>query len=893
MALSLAISSLIIISMAVGALFGFFRGFRRTIVTLISVVAAAALSFAFSALIAKIFINNESVIKLFTAINMMDVYNELSDVSPALIELIGSIPVAIVAPLLFVILFFVLKFIFMIPCAIICKVMNIVRKEGIVKRLLGLPLGAVQGFVVALIPIFILAGYFNIADRMITVMTNEESVSSEEKSSDFEQINIYLEEIKKDPVMVVLCNDQDKNNFVFDSLSKFKFRDERVSLTDELVAISDSFIQLTPLMNEAEGGVSLSEKEITALENFVNKFGESKILTEVGAEIISGACEKWSNHEEFIGISFSGVDENIDPIIFALFDSMKCSTAETVKIDMDSFVDILRVFDEHHLLDTSTDNTQSFISNLNGDFINDLLTILSSNERFSAAIPEVTNLSIKMLGSALNLPENAGEVYDNITSDLSTALNEGLTDTDKLASDIHTALEKGGVEVTEDIAEILAVSMADAFADHEGEITKEDVQKYFEDYAIIYEATKSEAGDSASLKNDEITLSGDYSIGYQNFTSYEDTLAIIADLGLLDYYGLSGTNENDVLANGMKAKDFVKYIINIYNSVSNNTDKLNENGEGVLSLKSATDIKTNKLTLDSLMLEKGNYELSAEDIKNISEGVDSVITFISSIQNVEGGISLENIDQIDIELMGKALDSLKKTPLYSESIDPIAEAVIENIVGSSDVKDSLNENVSYESLMGTVKSTANVINKVKDTEASEDDKNQSVVELLETITPENADIITAVVNEKFMIEQGVDAEFAYASAKALKAILREMALLEENEREAESSKILSLFEMVTNINGDVYGDDGVFNSPDDVISVMLYSKVGYAALMDLTEGGCRDALGLASKISGSDKIAIAGELTAYYETVDQIQKSKVAKCFNAVGLLLGLDIDLK
>lgn len=886
MTISFAISLFVIVSALVGALIGFLRGWKKSTVSLCATILAGVLSFALSTLITKIFINDSSIVKLFETINMMELYNELLSIGPALVELLEAIPTALVKPIVFLLLWGVIELIFIIPCAIVKKISIIDVKEKSPIRLIGAPIGAIQGFILAIIPIFILAGYFNIVDKTVKNIEKQEQV----EISDIESVETYLSEIRDNPFISVVSGTKDKNNFVFNSLSRFKFRGEKISLTNELVVVSDSFMQLSEFTSEND---SFTEHEINALDNFVNKFGESKVLTEVGAEVISKACAKWSNDEQFLGIGFNGVDENIDPIIFALFDSMKESTSDTVKTDMKCFVEILRVFDEHGLLDTISDNTDSFVNNLSGDFMSDLLTILSSNERFSVVVPEVTNLSIKMLGSALNLPENSGEVYDSITSNLSNALNEGLDDTDKLAGDIHTALQAGGVEVTEDISKMLAVSMADAFSDHEGEITKEDVQKYFEDYAIVYEAAKSEMGDSASIKNDEITLSGDFSVGSQNFTSYEEALEKIANLGLLDYYGLAGTNENDVLANGMKAGDFVKYIINIYNSVSDNADKLNENGAGVLSLKSADDMITNKLTIDSLMLDKGSIELSPEDIQNISEGFESVIEFIGSVQNIEGGISLENIDQIDIELMGKALDSLKKTPLYSEAIDPIAGAVIENIVGSSGVKDSLNENVSYEALMGTVKSTANVINKVKDTEASEDDKNKSMVELLETITPENADVVISIVNEEFMIAQGVDAEFAMATAKAFKAILREMALIEANERETEASKILSVFELVANMNENIYGQAGIFNSPDDVVSILLHSKVGYAALMDLTEGGSRDALGLASKISSSDKAIIVSELTAYYENVEQSQKANIAECFNAVGLLLNLDINLK
>ena len=724
--LSIVFTLTVLAATLIGAAFGLLKGFTKSTIRLASVVLAVLIAFIIAAPVSRIFINNENLNALISMLEFTEMYNEIVEASPALGELFTALPVAIIAPIVFVVLFFIIKLIMLIPYFIVAHILTKDKeKEPFKKRALGLPIGAAQGLISVLVVVFVVAGFINIADKSIDAVLKDSSGALSDVQDALGEVDFYIEEIKRDPIISLLCGKSEnvksesishnknnislsktpnvkkvKNNFVFEGLSKIKFNGVSLSLTNECVVISETVVTAAPLFNSTSG---FSANEIAAIENVVAQLEKSEMLTIVGADMISGVCEKWSNGEEFLGVACPSVNEDVDPIVRALLGTMKDSDSETLKQDMGDVVEILKVFEKHDLLNVS--DTDSIMNNVNGDLIAESLTILSSNERLNVVIPEVTNLGIKMIATSLNI------------SDIS----------------------------------------------------------------------------------------------------------------------------------------------------------------------------------DTIYVESGNCELTEEDIKNIGEGFDHIFTFIESMESAEGGLSLDNLDSIDISSVGKALDSFKDTSLLGGAVDPLAGAIVETVTGSSDVTSTLeNGNVSYESLMNTVQSTAGVLNNIQNSEASNIDKTQSIVSLLENITPENADVIIAIVNEDFIIQQGVDSKYASQTASVLKIALKEMSLLSNEEHESEAEKIKFALDIVTNTGKVIYGAGGVFETAKDVISFAMDSKVASAVLMDLAydENGNEvyDALGVAASINDSDKEFIASEIQKYCDeskaTATPEEQARIDQMQIAVSLVI-------
>ena len=90
------------------------------------------------------------------------------------------------------------------------------------------------------------------------------------------------------------------------------------------------------------------------------------------------------------------------------------------------------------------------------------------------------------MSSALKSPDVSPEEYDNITGNIADAMNlaRAFDDPEEgkrwLKQEMYAAINDGGVEVTDAVAEIAANAIDNAFEDHEGEFTKETIQEYFD-----------------------------------------------------------------------------------------------------------------------------------------------------------------------------------------------------------------------------------------------------------------------------------------------------------------------------------------------------------------------------------------------------------------------------
>ncbi len=521
----------VLLAVAFGMLFGFLRGFKKSIVRLSSVVLAAVLAFVLALVVANSLISS-GVFADFME-NSIEGFNEIEKASPSLAELMETLPVIIATPIIFLVLYWILKAFLWIPCKILYKVLKFDKKKKAVEvksepatvveseetsddteeaetetvdaevpetkdivvkdeskkklrnKLLGIPMGAAQALVSVLVVLFVIGGYLTVVDRVMDSLMN---VDDEEFVEELEVVEETLDNITSDPIMKMFVL-KESNNFVFEGLTQLTVDGEKCSFTEEVVTMVDTVVDLTPLM-ESESSNVISDEQINLLNDFVSDFGDSVILKTVGAEVISNCGSKWSEGEDFMDVSFDNVNKNLKPIVDEIFNIMATEKSTTIEKDMRVFIELLNIFNKYDLLETSHYNVDNFINTLNSGFTNEIMDVLSKNKRFSGIIPEIENLSISILSSALKLPEVSVEEYDAITEEIADAMNyiRNNNDPDEvkqwMTNEIYDAVNENGIEVDEDVANIAAEAITKAFEDHEGEFTKEVIQEYFNNYSL-------------------------------------------------------------------------------------------------------------------------------------------------------------------------------------------------------------------------------------------------------------------------------------------------------------------------------------------------------------------------------------------------------------------------
>ena len=901
----------ILISAVLGLLIGLWKGARKKLAGIFAIITSVILSMLITRPLLKALVTDEMVNAIVDSLNFTAQYNELLAASPSAGELIRGIPIALVAPIVFLPIYGLLRLIFRIIGGVISKkIFKNCKWEK--SRLIGMPLGFVQGTLTALVLVMIISGYASLANNVTdTVIAQESSTITKIKES-VSEIDQYVNILADDPVVRIL----DKGNFLFNHINSFDFDNKKVVLNKEITSIADAGVNLLPL-TEKTNIATWSDPEYEALEAFVEKFGNSKILPKVSSEVLSTACAKWAAGEKFMGIDAPKADDNINPLLVTLYASLRNSDSATIVADLDTLVDILKIVGKHQLLSSDTAN---ILSKLNGTLISELLGVIATNDHFSSLIPEVTNLSIRLLASTIKLPANTGEVYNNITTSISSDVNSYLS-SDKteesqlqFKNSVTKSLQQNGIEVSDEVADIVAETLATAFAEKEN-VTQEDVENYFTDYAIVYSSVEGSQTNTAS-NDDSVKLEASTSDAAKTSSvydykamSFDEKIAALSAIGLLDYYqtkyDLSAADS--MLPNGMTADQFANYILAIYNGIVQNYEKVSELGASetnpVISLKSAETVQTSKTTAESLLVNTENYTLTDKDIENIAEGFDSITSFIDSVNKIEGSVSLENMSELDLEAVGKALDLLQDTDLLGDSVGDMADAIIGEMTGVDiSISEAVNNgNGSFESLMTTVKSTSNVLGNLSNSDKTEEEKKEAILELLLNLTPETSDIISEIVTEDFMISFGIPTEYAYASTSAMKIALVEMAKLPEAEHDIEAARLQSLLTLVSSAGKSdkpLVGSNGMFKSEEEIIDMIVESGVVYKTIVSLStdKNGNKisDALGFAKSMSASDKDSFGKTLINYYnENKTSTSVSDLADRLNAIAVLFDLGITVK
>lgn len=897
-----------------GLLSGLIVGARKKIAGISAIILAVIASMITIPILVKIFATPENVAQLVELVGLTKEYNEIIAISPSVAELVVGLPIALAAPIIFLPIYFVLRLFFRIIAGIVTKI--VYKKKGFAKnRLLGMPLGFVQGVLSAMVIIVIIAGYVNTVDNVTDAILAQESEQLAEVQETVSEIDQYLNIVADDPVIKIL----DKTNFVFNSLNSFKFNGEKVVLKNEISSITEAGVYLIPVIENTDFSTWTSA-QYDALDAFVDKFGNSSMLPKLSSEVLSAACSKWAAGEEFLGMEAPKADETINPILVTLYATFKTSTPETIVVDLGTVVDILKIVGEADLL--SGNVSDDILTKLNGDLISNLLRVISSNERFNLLIPEVTNLGMRMLATALKLPANSAEVHANVTSSLSTDINNFLADqseegAEQLKKNVAKSLKSNGIEVNDDVAAVVADTMATAFADKEN-VSQEDVQKYFEDYANVYEAIESNSSTSTASANGTIKLGSLMTrdgepakvYDYANM-SYNEKIEALSAIGVLDYCKANNdlSDENNVLANGITADQYVNYILAIYNGICENYDEISALGTAdenpVVALKSPETIVTTKVTAEDLLVDSDAGNLSDEDIANIGEGFDNVVAFVDSYTKLEGDVSLENISDLNLEAAGKALDLLQNTDLLGNSVGALADSLIGEVTGTStNVSDKIaNSDTSYESIMATIKKTTAMVESLQNPEISNEEKEATVIELLVALTPDTCDVILDIVTVDFVISMGLPTEAADAMVTLLGTALYEMARLPEEEHQAEAEKIKHIFEMATMMeesDKEFIGEDGIFKTESEVADFFMESRVARATLKAITtdKNGepIYDGLGIAKELSDDDKKDVEDALTTYYNekkaSASATELQEIADILNSIVRLLELNITI-
>ncbi len=761
----IAITTLIVL---INVIKGLIRGLKKTIGTLVAIILSAVIA----TIVTSILCNPESSImaQLFSALEGLLGTSEINDVL-SIVEIKQAISLyvsMIVAPFVFFILYAVLSIIMAIIVAIIVKFIPPHKKpKPVVHRLGGAGVGLVCGLLVTMLVLMPVAGVINIAGNV-----GQSSMISNAESED--EMTQMLGEISDNKVIGIYGL---SSGWLFDYFASAIFDGEKIYLKDDIAVI----ISMIDHVEALSGNVTeMGEEEIQALEALVEDLDASPLLKHTLAGFISNMAGKWISGETFMGMAKIDAGELLNPIIDRMLTVIATSDKNNLTGDMTTLVDILGIMQRSGILANSGDYDKTLEVLGEGDVISELIITANKNERMIGLSDEISQLSIRTLASAIGIPADDNDRYNQLLSDIAGTINEsdskfGDEKTEYVKAEVSDALDIYGVEISGEAADDIAKSIV---ADFNGrnDVVADDVKEFFAIYAIatspelyfnrtghIFDVLAS--GDDIKINKDGTISIGDYVFRNYNANNYKSSSAY--------KMGQSGVD--------------LGYAADLYSA-----DLMGKTWEDL-----------GVINLDDLLSDTHPDDGVHSGIKKYSECVDKDAAARDVADMIKEALSMadsdfENMEQAEmLEKISVVLDKMKDAEIYEDATPDILKAILQSSTVRGSLKmhmsdmnnfaDKLNQNAkatSYAEVTKSISHTVDMLKAVSDENMSMEDRRQTTMELLDNMTPENAELLSTMTTPSMIKEYVADEEKAETVSDSVTNLFTNMADFKTNNPDA-------------------------------------------------------------------------------------------------------------
>lgn len=499
--INVGIIAFFVLVVAVEMLFGLKRGWKRQLLHFgFTALAFVCSFFVTNWLVSSIDFNEETVSTLLSKLESFGVVFEdeiksaLLSVDPELYEVVIALPVStLVAPLLFVVLFFAAN--------IILKLLALIAKTFVPKartrsqRLIGMAVGFIEGAVAAALVLLPISAYSTMLDGAVYAIDSADSEISAEVHTVYDE---YLSPISKNPILKV--SSLLGGDLIVDSLATVEIEGDKINMRDEIIYAA-KIIASSDRLTEISWD-KLSDGDKSAITSLVESISASKFF----AHTFSGGFKTLAHFSEKNNSAII-VDESDGELTAKLFkDSIKVlgeTDTDTIKTDLQTIKEMLFILSDGNVIKAFNnfrdhENGVEFMIDVfnadhgDGTILTSLISTLRKNERTEPLVKTLATLSLSVIGGNIGIGEEAEELYNGVVSELDGINSidpEGYSTDDEYRSavsdTIAEALKNNGITVEGDILSDLTTHAIDLRGE-DGNIDESDIQdvfvKYFESY---------------------------------------------------------------------------------------------------------------------------------------------------------------------------------------------------------------------------------------------------------------------------------------------------------------------------------------------------------------------------------------------------------------------------
>ncbi len=484
------------IFMLLDALAGFKNGVARQVIRCVTVVLSAVLAYFVTT---SIYPEIEAMFAgqtLQEAITTFGIDLDLNSVEgfgailaafdAALVSQIISIPISLVIlPVVFVVLFIVLLTVTGILHIILCGLFGFTkRNNNIVTRVLGIIVGAIQGFVVVAIITVPLIGVVNLTGTAIEVMNTEDP--NGELTTQFTSLHeSYIEPITNAPIYQII--DECGAGQIYRSFTVITVNGDTYDMNEEFKSLVKIGIKVPSFVSA--DWTSLTDDDKANMLALIENIDASDLSAEIVSGIFRGVA---------VGVRDSGLLTFPEPyatFVFEMLEVFSDSNSANVAGDLTTFINVCFIVADSGVL--SSEETANNIELLiqkdesGKTLIDKIITELNANDRTKHIVTGLTKLSLSLikeqLGSTIGDSVDIDEMYDDIKEGFNEILSIDTTLTpptivnketgevllnpeyvEEVETVIDTALKANDIELDEDVKQ------------HMAEIVAENHEKYQE-----------------------------------------------------------------------------------------------------------------------------------------------------------------------------------------------------------------------------------------------------------------------------------------------------------------------------------------------------------------------------------------------------------------------------
>lgn len=421
---------------------------------------------------------------------------------PLLENTISAVASMLLAPIIFLVVFPILRFILSLLGKIPEKlVFEKLVPEKMHLRWLGCIIGAINGFLVAAITIIPICGYLILASDVLTAAQNlsdntptETLQLSAEESAEGDDILTTLTTLNENPAVKTVSFVASP---VFDALTTADIPtghgDETVKfvLSKDVGNIFNIVDHVTVFLDDMSSG-KVSDNTKDNMHALSSAFTQTEWSRCFASDTFSSMAKGWLKGDSFMGAEMPELPAVFAPTFNKALEVIGSVTPATVEQDLNTIFDVFYYFLQGDLMNMDAANSDIMSSIGESKIISNIISTLEANERFAPLADEIMDMGMRVVASSIGKVElGSDEQYDQLVGEISKSLNDVL-DMPKEERDaevkksIKAAMENydSGLQVEEDVALAFADKMIeDLGADNE--ITDDEISDYLDSYVVV------------------------------------------------------------------------------------------------------------------------------------------------------------------------------------------------------------------------------------------------------------------------------------------------------------------------------------------------------------------------------------------------------------------------